>query len=318
LEALAAEARERSVGLATDLAHRDGLPPGPGDLFVLAATAELPVEWAILDRRDGGELLTVPADASPLVGGGDVEIPAGAPGGPLVLRCRFAIWLDGSRFDPTLRTGALAAEAVAEALQRRRRMESGELEASPLAEEVEADPEYQDWIREVPARARELAARPSRVAVGPFHRPWRSWRTAERLAAVLALAALGMSLWIFELRREIDRLSAPIFDASAGEIVLGGDTRGSSAIEVPPAASHVLLTLILDTSLTAQEGRLEIADASGSVVWRSARVRLMPGGEATLTVLREKLPDGTYHVRIVPASSAGTPVEATVRVETEK
>src|SRR5262249_6437066 len=142
----------------------------------------------------------------------------------------------------------------------------GEPALSPLAEEVEADPEYQDWIEEVPARARELAARPARVVAGPFQRPWRPWRTAERLAAVLALAAVGLARWVFKLQREIDHLSAPIFDAPIEEVVLGADTRGGSAIAVPPAASHVELAFLLDASLPAQEGRLMIADAAGSII----------------------------------------------------
>ncbi len=166
LEALAAQARDRAARSAAELASRRGQPAGPGDLFVLPATADLPVEWAVLERRSEGrgQLLVVPADTHPLLGTADVEVGEEAPGGPLSLRCRFGVWLDAALFDPELRSGALAPEAVAEALTRYREAESGDLTPSPLAEEVDADPEYRDWIREGPARATE--ARHGRSAAG--------------------------------------------------------------------------------------------------------------------------------------------------------
>ena len=135
-------------------------------------------------------VLAVPADTRPLAGSADVEVLAEFPGGPLSLRCRFGVWLDAGLFDPALRSGSLTPDVVAEALQHFRRLESGDLEASPLAEEVDADPEYVDWLREVPERARDLAtaARPVLVHSSPA----TSWMPAYRLAAVFALLAVGL------------------------------------------------------------------------------------------------------------------------------
>src|SRR6185295_1805428 len=100
LETLAAQAQDRSARMTAELESRRGQPAEPGDLFVLPATAELDVEWAILERQSGarGKLLAVPADTNPLAGTADVEIAEGDQGGPLVLRCRFAVWLDSSLF----------------------------------------------------------------------------------------------------------------------------------------------------------------------------------------------------------------------------
>src|SRR3954469_22388386 len=170
----AARARARSLS---------GGPAEPGDLFVLRATADLPVEWAILDRRPGDELLAVPADASPFAGSADVEVPASAPGGPLCLRCRVGTWLEDRLFDPGLRSGSLAPETVAEARQQVRRLEAGTLEPSPLAEETDADSEYRDWIRETPERARALAlaARPA-VSRQPGSGRWEGYRLAAMFA----------------------------------------------------------------------------------------------------------------------------------------
>jgi hypothetical protein len=291
----------------------------PGDLFVLAATADLPVEWAILDRRPG-ELLAVPADTRPLAGSADVEVPAELSGGPLSLRCRFGVWLDAGLFEPELRSGSLTPEIVAEALQHFRRLEAGDLEASPLAEEVDADPEYADWIREVPERARALAAaaRPMAWPAAARPSPAVSWTPAHRLAAIFALLAVGLSIWVALLRREVGQLSAPIFDIPANEVVLGGGDRGGSVLEIPRGASHVLLVLVVDAGIAPQEGRFEIVDAGGKTVWRGHRVHLIPAGEFRLVVPRGLLPDGRYSVRIVP-DAGGPPIAGkTLRITTHE
>jgi hypothetical protein len=116
------------------------LPAEPGDLFVLRATSGLPIEWAILERRDG-RLLAVPADTNPLVGTGDLAVGPEALAGPLTLRCRFAVWLEAAACDPELRTGALAAETLTAARRCHRRLAAGAPISSPLAAEVDVDSE---------------------------------------------------------------------------------------------------------------------------------------------------------------------------------
>lgn len=313
LEALAAEAHARSAGLAAELGRRSGQPPGPGDLFVLPATADLPVEWAILDRGAAGKLLAVPADSGLPAGTADVEVPAGAPGGPLSLRCRYGLWLDGALFEPDLRSGVLAPEAVAEALLRIRQIESGTLERSPLAEEVDADPEYADWIRDVPERARELATA-ARRSVSEESPSW-PWGTAHRLAAVFALVAIGLALWVGVLRRQVERLSAPIFNAPSGDVTLGEDVRGGAVLSVPREATHVDLVFFVGPSIEPQDGYLEIANRTGQPVWRSPRVRL--AGDLRLILPRQLLPYGDYRVRVFPDSGFGARplAEETLRIE---
>src|SRR5262249_34197430 len=118
----------------------DARPPEPGDLYVLAETADFPVEWAVLDARAGHPQRRTAAPTPP-AGSADGEGPATAAAGPLSLRCRFALRLDAARFDPARRTGALAPAAVARALEKRAALEAGDPAASPLAWEVDADPE---------------------------------------------------------------------------------------------------------------------------------------------------------------------------------
>jgi hypothetical protein len=290
-----------------------GGPPRPGDLFVLRATGDVPVEWAILDQRPGGELLAVPADHSPFAGGADVEVPATAPGGPLSLRCRFGAWLDAGLFEPGLRSGSLAPETVEEARRQVRRVEDGTLEPSPLAEEVDADSEYQDWIRAVPeqARALALAARPA-----ASRKPRPAFWEGYRLAAALALVAVGLGIWVAVLRREVDRLSAPIFDLSAQEVTLGEKTRGRTVLEIPPQAGHVLLTLFVDAAIPPQDGHFKILDAKGREVWRSEPVRVSPAGDFRPVLPRSLLPDGEYRVQIVSEAGSRLLAESRLWIET--
>jgi len=317
LQALAEQARERSERLAAELKSRQGQPPSPGDLFVLVATADLPVEWAILDRRASGELLAVPADTHPLAGSADVEVEDGEPGGPLVLRCRFGVWLPGDVFDPEHRTGFLTADTVADALHCWRQGETGRREASPLAEEVDVDPEYVDWIHDVPERARELAkaARPVRRRESP---PVYSRAVvAYRLAAALALVCIGLSVWVILLRQRVDRMNQPIvYDGPPGEVSLGSGVRGTTYdVLVPPDANHVVLVVTVeDPTLEPGEGRLEIRQGD-NVIWKE-QVKIGPFANFFVILPRQSLPDGTYEVRFYWGSDSVPAITERVQIKT--
>ncbi len=284
------------------------LPAAPGDLFVLRATAELPIEWAILEQRDG-RLLAVPADTNPAVGSGDLAVGAEALAGPLTLRCRFAVWLEAEACEPGLRTGSLSPETLTAARRCHRRLAAGARLSSPLAEEVDVDTEYRDWLRDVLEPARTLVSTAPAGEPGKTERFARhAWGPAHRLAALFALAALGLAIWgvqqqreIGRLHREADLLSAPIFGISTAEVVLGRENRGGEVLEIPPGASHVLLVLVLDPSIDAREGRFEISDARGRTVWSRPAVALA-AGEFKLVLRRALLPDGDYRVRLAGAS----------------
>ncbi len=314
LEALAIKAQDRSARSTAELERRRDQSAGPGDLFVLPATADLPVEWAVLERRSegGGKLLVVPADTNPLVGSGDVEVGEEALGGPLSLRCRFGIWLDAGALEPELRSGTLAPETVAAALARYREAESGSLTPSSLAEEVDADSEYREWIREVPQRARDLAADRPRPTVKRFPSPFRE--PAYALAAIFALATIGLSFWVVRLRSEVNLLSVPVFDPPSADIVLGQDVRGGIVVEVARGDDHVQLNLAIDLSSESQNGYLEIVRWTGESVWRSPLVRLL--GEYPLVLPRKLLPDGDYQIRVYPESDSAPPL-ATERLRVQ-
>jgi len=137
--------------------------------------------------------------------------------------------------------------------------------ASPLAEEVDVETEYRDWLRDVLEPARTLASAGSRGKTERF--AGCSWGLAHRLAALFALVSLGLAVWVVQLHREVVRLTAPVFDVPSEEILLGGESRGSTRLKIP-RASHVLIDLVLHPAFARGEGRFEITDAAGTLVWR--------------------------------------------------
>ena len=179
---LAERARETGLAVAADRERRAAeaeRPLAPGDLLLDRSTAEMPVEWAVIDveGREAGEpgegggpgegagsaealedsrtaarrLLIVPADSMPLRGAADVAVGAGpeaatagaeppAEGpGPLILRCAFGVWVEPSRLDPSLRGGRLPDAAVSAARERYR--EAAEAGGRPRGTPLEREAE---------------------------------------------------------------------------------------------------------------------------------------------------------------------------------
>jgi hypothetical protein len=176
------------------------LPAGPGDLFVVPEAGDAPVEWALLERRPENSdwFMAVPADTVSLAGSGDVEVPPGEPLAPLTLRCAHAVPLRERLLRRGWRTGALDPRTLAKALEALRAIEAKTYVASPLAEEVDRDPEYLDWIKDVVAPARLNLI----VIATPKWNPRKSQgaprRTLALAASVLIALGLGMTgglLW---------------------------------------------------------------------------------------------------------------------------
>lgn len=305
-EDLHRQARERSQRIRSRREERGGGGPEPGDLFVLPETADLPVEWAVLDRHplNPGLLLAVPADANPFTGSADVEVPEGEPGGPLNLRCRFGVWMDAEAFEPERRTGTLASAAVEEARRKRRELEWGEPSASPLAWEVDADPEYRDWLADTaaPARAALEARRFTAKRPKPGGRVIPFPGTGIRLlAAALLAVCVGLSIWVAKLEQTVGQLSEPAIDVPVGELTLGGEPRSApdeTVVRVPPEASWFVVYLVIDQRIEAEVGRVEIATWDGDVIYRSDPQPIEPSDESMLRLPRRLFPEGRYRVRL--------------------
>lgn len=320
--AQAAAAAERAAGGAQVPPPSAGgveLGAAPGDLFVVRELAEFAVEWAVVARepRDPALLLVVPADAHPATGSADVRVPARSSGGPLNLRCAFAVRLPASFFAADLRSGRLAAPDASRAERRVDELERGVLRGEPLGQETDRDPDYQDWIADVVAPAAEALAAAARSGAparsrGPAPVPPRRRQAPSTvsmaLAASLVLAAVGLSWRTVALQREVERLSRPLFDVPAGEVVLGGDTRGIEAnpvlIRADRGASHLLLTVVFGADLPAGgTGHLEVQDPGGRPLWRSPLLALAPTAERNLVLPRSLLQGPIFRLALYRSGS---------------
>ena len=189
-----------------------GLPPEAGELVLFPETADLPVEWAVLGRDPGrpGLVLVVPADTNPQAGTTDVEVPEGSPVAPLALRCAFGVWIGEARLDTARRTGdVLDPEDVSAARRVWEARERGEPVGSLLAEEVDVDPEYRDWIEDVllPARAALTAAPASAPVVPMRRRPAFFGNPFAMAASVLLMVSLGLAGGVLWQDRRIEILA---------------------------------------------------------------------------------------------------------------
>ncbi len=298
LRLLTGEALGKLAEVEAEIERRGSAPPRPGDVYLLPETAELAIEWAVIVEEPGsGRYLVVPADTHPLVGSADVGVPEEGKSGPLSLRCGFGMWLAAEAFDPQRRTGLLEPFYVGRAKRKVKEIEAGTLVGTALEREVDEDPDYEDWAAEVlgPARAALSAwgvapggARPEekRPSYVGDRRPWYA------VAAMFAVATLGLSTWVNLLWQRLDEPSGPVFAFSADpEIRFNDQLRNGDPIEVPAGVTNVTLFLSLDTATpTYPSYRLRLLDHEGEEIKESSE---LPGDHDQFTVT---LPRGTSRI----------------------
>lgn len=318
------------------LRERRGEAPRPGDVFLQASTADLPVEWVLLgtDPADPRRLVAVPADTNPLAGSGDVLVPAEAPGGPLSLRCRYAVRVEPGDLVPELVTGAVEPAYAERALALWQALEAGTAVASASEREVDASPAYRDWIDEGPAPARDAVAAAGQGAAGEApqggeepaaspapRRPQRarrrdvpgsertrgSWRTvwAPALAAVLLLAVVGLALRVVELERRIDDLAAPAFGPPIQEVNLDSH-RGVEEILVPGGTDLLALQLVMGLESPAGTYRFEVLDREDRLLATTGDFEGGLYAARSLLLHREQLEAGAIRLRLLRVTGEGT------------
>ncbi len=179
-------------------------PPAPGDVYVLEATKDFGVEWAVVahDPADLSRFLVVPADGHVLAGSADVELEEDSPVGALKLRCRFGTWTDAKLLRPELRVGVLGTKGLVQARQRWLDVGDGEVTGDVLGREVDDDPGYQDWVDGVLVAARRALIEAQGVEKTPKKKepiapPVRRSQTSMifRIAASIAVAVASVQLW---------------------------------------------------------------------------------------------------------------------------
>jgi hypothetical protein len=131
---------------------------------------------------------------------------------------------------------------------------------------------------------------------------------APALAATFALVSVGLSLYVFDLRREVDELSAPTFNLPSAEIRLGQyRTGGTTPIAFPSDTKRLRLVFVVHADILDRARYLEISTWGGAIVNRFPLDGLKAPGEVHLDLFRRQLPDGKYRVKVYPAAGFSAP-----------
>ena len=311
------EARRRHAESERELRRRGADKPRPGDLFLPAATADLPVEWAVLEE-DPGEarrLVVVPADASPMAGSSDLVVPETAGCGPLTLRLAFAAAIDADGLEPETRTDTLPPELVERARQKRREHAEGSLAATDSEQEVDAGAEYREWVAEVLEPARTALAE-RRVLTFRSRARRFDLRLYAAAASILLAAGLGFGggvAWQRTASPPVFR--QPLADVPFRTIFLAGTPRSEGeTLAVPSGTEFLLLILNVAEVEPFDEYRLGIERSDGGEVWSG---ELRRTGQSLSVTWPTSWPAGEYRLRLygLPDGPDEPLIEYGVRIE---
>lgn len=290
------KATAEAVRVSNVVPFRPDTTPCPGDTFVLPETADYPLEWAIVERdpEDVRRLFVVPVDAYPQIGSHDVGLRLDEPGKTANLRCDVGAWLEASRFDMKLHTGALPPDGLAVVRDKREAMASGKLSASLLEEQVDGDPEYQGWK----TGTLRLAAAALEKDV-----PFRKRRVRPQVYAVAASIALliGASWLHRQTQRFQDELNAK--DATVREMEQRLEASGREGDELRQEVASLSEASDVNARRIEQLRRqLEVAPENGDLpvtFLKGARIR---SGER-----RVSIPEGRERIALVVEVVEATP-----------
>ena len=148
-----------------------------------------------------------------------------------------------------------------------------------------------------------------------------SSKQAWALAAVLALACLGLSFWVLQLRNEVARggeiaHTTPPFEAQINVPIayLDAVTRGETAEESPrltlPERGIILLIVTPSAPKAYGRYRAEITTLGGELLWESAELTSSELGGVRIALPSKSLPAGELRVRLAERTDDGT--ESTV------
>ena len=329
LERLEDEALARRAGQSVEFDPYRAAPAAPGDLFVLSPYLEGTadgVEWAILARDPGDDrrLLAVAADTHPLLGSADLGVRAEEACGPLSLRCGVEVWLDAEALRPAERSGCLAPEVVARALEKRAALADGPAAAGgELAREVDHEAEYRLWMNELAAARDRLAHSPAGASTphppapvasspgssAPGRPPWaHPLALAPAATLLLGLGLAGGLLWRGDRPPPAADGDAVLLNPPFAWLLPQQRVRGPvDTVVVAPAQPFLWLVLDRGGRTPASEYRLEIRRrGEPEAVW-SGVVTPPTGSELTLALPRPVLADGVYEFRLF--DPRGEPVE---------
>jgi hypothetical protein len=120
------------------------------------------------------------------------------------------------------------------------------------------------------------------------------------MAALFALATVGLSIWVAVLQREVAGMrSAPGASAAVAEVLFGERDRGVSAVEVAPETPYIVLLAILGGDVPEHDRyQLRVTDRRGVLVFASDPLAGGTYAEHWLVLRRSELPDGDLHLAL--------------------
>lgn len=167
--------------------------PREGLLITLAATAELGIEWLVLDvDATTGRCLLVAVDPMSWFGSGD-RVLAGPPSSGLpVVRCSHGFHVPGSRLEGELAREVAVPSELEPIKAHRKAVLAGRYQPTDEEMEVDLDPDYRDWSRTLEGAQREAAASLNFGEADPRSSVRPLGRLVARAASVILLVALGL------------------------------------------------------------------------------------------------------------------------------
>ncbi len=308
------------------LSDRKGDAPCPGDLFLVEAAAEAPLEWLVIEEADPGNWKVIAADLCPMAGSADVTLSEEGWAGPVTLRCGVSTTLPAAALRPELRTGVVPPDAVEEVRRKVRAIRSGELRGTSWEQETDAEIEYQDWCSEVlqpaietlelawptdvldsstaPLLASRREAAPA-SASGRFH----GWQMA---AAVLVTA--GVTFLLGEIRpahppgQSVAGLS-PQVNPQLEWFQPATDVNRGAAREILLKPQAEWLTIVLETfdpRLFPSYGVELEHGPDAELLWGNSQLQRQGASEVIFTLPASMLPPGAYLLRLSGHREGGT------------
>ena len=310
-----------------------GPEPWPGDLYALAETADLPVEWLVVERSASGQCRVVAADTNPALGSADVPVPADLEGGPLSVRCAVSLEVGVETLRRGERTGTVAPEILDPVRRHLEELAAGSLDAAP-------DPELEDWHAEVLAPARAALLPPIQKEPAPPRRSGLRWAMAAILLLLTALGGLSVLTWRLQHQEqltlhEVERLlherqivleelaalreaqaraqqqrppepSPPVREPLPLQPLVNlayasfypGETRGEQReIAVPSQATHLFLLFYVGDQNLCEKYELEIMRRGASLLTLK-ELKPLPSKEVSVAVPRAQLANGSYQFQL--------------------
>ena len=285
--------------------------PEPGDLWVLPNLGDVPELWAVAEVDLPERVRLVPADLNPMLGIGDVVVPAHSRCGALALRTRHATWVDTDRLIAGLRAQCLEEEDLEKLRGRLDGFGEREQRGTWAERKVEDDSEYLALNAELRRICESLDVGHSRSPL-PFgagatrHRTWL-------LAAASVLLAVGLGgLWTTVLDPEPGAGSgseAPVEDPvdlrkfrlrfeetqrsqqSAPEIIPADLERFVLLLAMPPGydPGEYELRLVFQNETVHRE--VMAVDDGAEIQWSLSRAQLSAGADGRPSA-------GTYRVEV--------------------